>query len=123
MHMLSRKDSNPAELETVRVSRNPTTVTAATGKVQTNEEATVYAYEWDLFVTVQILEDTPAVLSLGKLCDEHGYSYEWTSGQKQNGRKIQCHTENCVLIVVPGLTFQLVYEYTLNIGTAGLNAR
>ena len=36
----------------------------------------------DLFVTVQILEDTLAVLSLGKLSEEHGYSYEWASGQK-----------------------------------------
>ena len=31
---------------------------------------------------MKVLEDTPAVLSLGKLCDEHGYSYEWINGQK-----------------------------------------
>ena len=42
MHMLSRKDLNLAELETVRVSRNPTTVITANGEVQTKEEATVY---------------------------------------------------------------------------------
>ena len=47
-----------------------------------NEDATVYVYGLDLFVTVQILEDAPAVLSLGKLCEDHGYSCEWTSGQK-----------------------------------------
>ena len=28
------------------------------------------------------LENTPAVSSLGKLCDENGYSYEWINGQK-----------------------------------------
>ena len=33
-------------------------------------------------MTVQILEETSAVLSLGKLCQDHGYSYEWASGQK-----------------------------------------
>ena len=59
--------------------------------MQTNEEATVYVYDLDLFVTVQILEDTPDVISLGKLYKDHGYSYEWTSGQKphhiKNGRK------------------------------------
>mgnify|MGYP000574616507 CR=1 FL=1 len=58
MHMLSRKDLNSAELETVRVSRNPTTVSTAKRDVQTNEEATVYVNDLDLFVTVQILEDT-----------------------------------------------------------------
>ena len=57
---------------------------------------------------MKVLEDTPAVLSLGKLCDEHGYSYEWINGQKphliKNGIRIQCNTENFVLIVVPGLS-------------------
>ena len=47
MHMLSRKDLNSAELETVRVSRNPTTVVTANGEVQTNEVATVYVYDVD----------------------------------------------------------------------------
>ena len=31
----------------------------------------------DIFLTMKVLENTPAVLSLGKLCDENGYSYEW----------------------------------------------
>ena len=66
MHMLSRKDLNSAELETVRVSRNPTAVITASGEVQTNEEATVYVKGLDLFVTVLLLKDTQSVLSLGK---------------------------------------------------------
>ena len=82
MHMLSRKDLNSAELENVKVSENPTTVVTANGEVQTKEEATVYVKELDLFVTVMLLEDTPAVLSFGKLCENHGYSYHMTSGQK-----------------------------------------
>ena len=47
-----------------------------------SEEATVYVHDLELFVTVQIPKDTPAVLSLRKLCEEHGYSYEWAGGQK-----------------------------------------
>ena len=35
MHMLSRKDLNSAELKTVRVSKNPTTVVAANGEAHT----------------------------------------------------------------------------------------
>ena len=82
MHMISKKDLNSTELETVTTSKSPTTVTTANGEVQTNEEATLYVRELDIFLTMKLLEDTPAVLSLGKLCDEHGYSYEWINGQK-----------------------------------------
>ena len=49
--------------------------------MQTNEEATVYVKELGIFLTMKVLEDTPAVLSLGKLCDENGYFYEWINGQ------------------------------------------
>ena len=75
-------DLNSAELETVTTSRSPMTVITANGKVQTHEEATVYVKELDIFLTMKLLENTPAVLSLGKLCDEHGYSYQWINGQK-----------------------------------------
>ena len=68
MHMLSRKDLNSAELDTIRVSRNQTTVITANGEVQTHEGAQLHVHDLELFVTVQILEDTPATLSLGKLC-------------------------------------------------------
>ena len=42
MHMISKKDLNFAELETVTTSRSPTTVITANGEVQTHEEATVF---------------------------------------------------------------------------------
>ena len=66
MHMVSKKDLHSAELETLRTSRSPTTVMTANGEVQTREGATVYVKEFDLFVTVILLEETPAVLSLGE---------------------------------------------------------
>ena len=69
MHMISTKDLNSAELETLTTSRSPTTVRTATGEVQTHKEATVYVKELDIFSTMKVLQDTPAVLSLGKLCD------------------------------------------------------
>ena len=50
--MVSKKDLNKAELETVRISKNPIMEVTAKGKVQTNEEATVYVRELDSFVTV-----------------------------------------------------------------------
>ena len=82
MHMISKKDLNSAEMDSLRTSRSPTTVITANGEVQTHEEATVYVKELDIFLTMKVLENTPAVLSLGKLCDENAYSYEWIKGQK-----------------------------------------
>ena len=75
LHVVSKRDLNSAELETMRISKNPTTVMTANFEVQTKEEATVYVKELDLFVTVMLLEETPAVLSLGKLCEDHGCTY------------------------------------------------
>ena len=82
MHMISKKGLNDAQMDTLTKSCSPTIVITANGEVQTHEEATVYVKELDLFLTMKVLENTPAVLSLGKLCDENGYSYEWINGQK-----------------------------------------
>ena len=95
-------------MDTLTKSCSPTIVRTANGEVQTHEEATVYVKELDIFLTMKVLENTPAVLSLGKLCDENGHSYEWINGQKphliKNGIRIICNTENFVLIVVSGLS-------------------
>ena len=108
MHMISKKDLSDAEMDTLTKSCSPTIVITANGEVQTHEEAKVYVKELDIFLTVKVIENTPAVLSLGKLCDENGYSYEWINGQKphliKNGIRIPCNTENFVPIVVPGLS-------------------
>ena len=108
MHMISKKDLRDAEMDTLTKSCSPTIVITANGEVQTHEEAIVYVKELDLFLTMKVLENTPAVLSLGKLCDENGYSYEWINGQKthliKNRIRIQCNTENFIPIVVPGLS-------------------
>ena len=69
-------------METLTKSCSPTIVITANGEVQTQEEAIVYVKELDILLTMKVLENTPAVLSLGKLCDENGYSYEWINGQK-----------------------------------------
>ena len=77
-------------------------------KVHTNEEAQVFVHNLNLFVTVQLLEETLAVLSLGKLCEDHGYSCEWVISQKprltKEGKTIICKTDNFVPLVVPGLS-------------------
>ena len=95
-------------MDTLTKSYSRTVVITANGEVQTHEEATVYVKELDMLLTMKVLDNTPAVLSLGKLCDENGYSYEWINGQKphliKNGIRITCNTEYFVPNVVPGLT-------------------
>ena len=108
MHVISKKDLSNAEMDILTKSCSPTIVITANGEVQTHAEAIVYVKELGIFLTMKVLENTPAVLSLGKLCDENGYSYEWINGQKphliKNGIRIPCNTENFVPIVVPGLS-------------------
>ena len=108
MHMISKKNLSDAEMDTLTKSCSPTIVITANGEVQTHEEATVCVKELDISLTMKVLENTPAALSLGKLCDENGYSYEWINGQKphliKNGIGVQCNTENFVPLVVPGLS-------------------
>ena len=58
MNMISKKDLNSAELETVTTSRSPTTFKTANGEVQTHEEATVYVKEMDIFLTMKVFDKT-----------------------------------------------------------------
>ena len=92
MHM-SKKDLRSEELETLRRSRIFRTVVTASGDVQTNEEAQVYVYDLDLFVTVHLLSDTPAVRSLGNtdmpMSGSAVKSHTWPNkGRRFSARKI-----------------------------------
>ena len=46
MHMTSRKDLNSAELETVRISRSPTTVLTANGEVRRMKRRRITSKSW-----------------------------------------------------------------------------
>ena len=47
MHMISKKDLNSAEMDTLTKSCSPTIVITGNGEVQTHEEATVHVRELD----------------------------------------------------------------------------
>ena len=107
MHIMSKKDVSSDELYTLRRSRSPTVVLTAGGEVQTNEEAQVFVHDLILFVTVQILQETPAVLSLGKLCEDQRRE----DNCMQNG---QLRTSCCSMVIR-----QFWKQFVVNIGTAG----
>ena len=78
MHMISRKDLNSAESETLTTSRSPMTVITANGEVQTNAEATtVLCQRVGHMLDNETHRGYASSSFAGKLCDEHGYSYEW----------------------------------------------
>ena len=89
MQMISKKDLNEAETDTLTKSCSPTMVITANGEVQTHEKAIVYVEELDIAY-------------------ENMYSYERINVQKphliKNGIRIPCNTENFVPIVVPSLS-------------------
>ena len=84
MHMVSEKDLNSAELETVQVSKAPVVV------ITTNGEKRGFVRD----------SEAPRRCSgsalAWKLCEEHGYFYEWTGGQLphlvKNGRRVRSNT-------------------------------
>ena len=106
MHMFSRKDMNSADLETVRVSRSPTTVVTANGEVQTKKrndrvcrriglicDSTAsrrYTSHWENSVKITDIPSSGQVASNHKLI--------------KDGRRVKCNTENYVPIDVPGLS-------------------
>ena len=122
MHMLNKNDLSSGELETLRRFRNPRTVVTANGEVQMKEEASVYVHDLNLFVTVQLLEDTLA-LSSGKLCEEHEYTCEWASGEKphptEDGENISMQDGKFRACCCPGIVVKLQRKLVLYIVGAG----
>ena len=104
--MMSKKELSSEEMGTVKRSRTPTVVLTASGEVRTHEEAHVFVHDLNQYTTVQLLEETPAVPSLGQLCKDHGLSCEWVSGQEPrltiNGKSVLCKTYIFEPLVVPG---------------------
>ena len=90
VHMPSKMELTPEEVETIKVCLLPTTVLTANWSIDTT----------DMFVNVQLLEDTPAVL-LVELCEENEYSYDWKQGQTPN---LVTDGNNFVPLVTLGLS-------------------
>ena len=61
VHMISKKDLDSSEMNTLTKSCSPTIVITANGEVQTHEEAKVNVKELEKFLTMKVLEKTPAV--------------------------------------------------------------
>ena len=106
--MAGKSDLTPEEAHTMPASKTLCEILTARGTVFTCGEATVHFVKtWDMSVTVQLLEDSPAVLSSGRLCVENGYTYETQVSllikNQKIGKRIKCQVENHGPLVVPGV--------------------
>ena len=82
--MVGKNHLIPEEAHTFPASKTLCETLTAHGTVFTCGEATVHFEDLDMFVTVQMLEDSPAVLSLGRLCVDNGHTYEWKPGESSH---------------------------------------
>ena len=58
------------EKKAIRRSKELTVTMTAVGEAESTEEITAHGNDLDVFVTVMQLDDSPAALSLGLLCEE-----------------------------------------------------
>ena len=81
-------------------------VTTSNGHTCSTTEVDIYVNKLDMTVTAHILEDSPTLLSLGKLCQEDGYDYFWKRYtdqpylEKENGDKVYLDVELNVPIIL-----------------------
>ena len=83
-HMIGIDQLKGAEIDPIRDLSVPFTVQTAHGVVPCKHEARIYIHDLKQWVWAQLLEDSPAVLSLGLLCTQMGYSYYWEEGEEQS---------------------------------------
>ena len=100
LHMISESSLLSSEKETIRPMVNPRRIQTANGIIEVNREAYVYVEDLEIWVWAMLVVDSPAVISLGVLCQEYGFTYLWKAGQRpklsKGSKVIYCVTENFV---------------------------
>ena len=58
----------------------PFRIQSANGTITVEEEAQIHVPALNIWIWAQLVEDCPAVVSLGILCGKQGWNYEWKNG-------------------------------------------
>ena len=84
---------------------NPIPITTANGEVKIHAQVRVYVKELCIFVWAYVLDCDVAVLSLGMLCDEEGFTYKWVPNTPPTLTKddfsVTCYPSNNVPVIFP----------------------
>ena len=88
------------------------TLQTANGSITTDEVVNMKVSDLNEVIQAYVVEDSPTLISLGKLCTESGYDFIWKAGQvpflrKDGKKKVPC---------VPDMNVPIV---SANIHTAG----
>ena len=65
----------------IKQSGNPLTFSTANGTTKADEDIFLHLDELDEDIEPFVLPSTPAVLSIGRRCLDHGYSFRWPAGK------------------------------------------
>ena len=79
-----KKDLRSDELDTLRRSRNPPVILTVNGEVHKRGSRSVRSLSWSLRDSASTRLNACCFYRL-ELCEDHGYSCEWVSGQKTKG--------------------------------------
>ena len=79
-HIADRKNLTKVEQLTIRGLDEPISLNTANGYIEATQYAYVHALELDMTVKVILLENSPAVLSLGRLCRQNNFELRWPGG-------------------------------------------
>ena len=82
----------------------PFPVRTANGVVWIEYEVQVYCEELDSNLQCYVLDDSPALISVGKLCKESGFNWLWqaysdTPTLTKDGQVVSCRTVNNVPLI------------------------
>ena len=106
LHVVSLRSLSKREKASIQNLDVPYKVNTANGEIIIDKFATVRVRELGITVKAMVLKDSPSVLSLGKLVDEHGFEYRWTKFKapiliSEDGKIIKCRTANFVPRITP----------------------
>ena len=84
---------------------NPIPITTANGEVKIHAQVRVSVKELCIFVWAYVLDCDVAVLSLGMLCDEEGFTHQWVPNTPPTLTKgdfqVTCYPSHNVPIIFP----------------------
>ena len=103
-HIVPKASLTPKERNTSKKGES-IAVTTANGEVHINTQVRVYVHELCIFVWAYLLKCDVAILSLGPLCDEDGFTYLWEPGcsptLSKQGLKVECRQFYNVPVIFP----------------------
>ena len=77
----------------------------ANGIIECRHEVDIYVEELDTTITALVVQDAPTLISLGRLCLEHGYDYIWKHGQvpflQKGDKTVLCQPSHNVPMITP----------------------